>query len=167
MQIRGECDQWPEVAVVGSLQGVDVVVAVMARHDDGQVVVLHQVPGDEGARDAAVAVRERVYLREAVMQPGGDQQWVVFIGLLHVFVVPGEQVVELGEHVLGRAVLVEHAVGAGGVVGHRLEGTGVKTRFERLPLGRVGPVGGLVSDDYLVELADGREADGAVVATWS
>ena len=58
MQVRGEHDQWSEFAVVGRLEGVDVVVAVVAGHDDGQVAVLEQVLGDEGARDAAVAISE-------------------------------------------------------------------------------------------------------------
>ena len=70
-----------EVAVVGNLQGVNVVVAVMAGDDNRQVIVFHEVPGDEGARYAAVAVGEGVYLHEAVMKPRGDQQRVVLVGL--------------------------------------------------------------------------------------
>ena len=67
VQVRRERNQCSEVAVVGRFHGVDVFVPVAAGHDDGQVVALHQVPSDEGARRAAVAVGEGVYLREAVM----------------------------------------------------------------------------------------------------
>ena len=46
------------VAAVGRFKGADVVVTVVAGHNDWQVVVLDQVPGDEGTCHAAVAVLE-------------------------------------------------------------------------------------------------------------
>ena len=90
MQSRREFHQWVQVAVVGRFKGVDVVVAIMAGDDDGQVVVLHEVPGDEGSRDPAVAVLKGVDLGEPVVQPRRYQQGVVSLGLGHVLIVPGD-----------------------------------------------------------------------------
>ena len=63
---------------------------------------------------------------------------------------------------LWRAILVKYAVGPRRVVGHGLEGAGVESGVEPLAGLAHGPVGGLVGDDDLVELTDGREADWAV-----
>ena len=43
MQLCREIHQRFEVTVVGGFEGVDVVAAVVAGHDDGQVIVLRQV----------------------------------------------------------------------------------------------------------------------------
>ena len=48
-----EGNQRVKVSIVGRLEGVDVFVPVVAGDDDGQVVVLQQVPGYKGPRDAA------------------------------------------------------------------------------------------------------------------
>ena len=109
--------------------------------------MLHQVPCDEGPRDAAVAVGEGVNLGEPVVEPRGDQQGVVGVGLGGVLAVPGEQVVEFRVNVFGWAVLVDAAVGPGRVVGQSLEGAGLKTGVEPLPELVHSAVGGLVRDD--------------------
>lgn len=111
VEARREGDEQVQVAVVGRFEGVNVVAPVMAGYDDGQVVVLHEVPCDEGPRDAAVAVGEGVNLGEPVVEPRGDQQGVVGVGLGGVLAVPGEQVVEFRVNVFGWAVLVDAAVG--------------------------------------------------------
>ena len=75
--------------------------------------MLHQVPGDEGSRDAAVAIWEGVDLREPVEQPCCHRQGVVDVRLGAVVGVPVEQVVDFRFHMDWRAVLVEDAVGSG------------------------------------------------------
>ena len=111
-----------EVSVVGCFWGVDVVVAVVPCHDNRRVVVLKQVPGDEGARDPTVAVLEGVNLHQPVVEPRRHRQGAVDVGLGRVFGVPCQQVVQFRVDMFRWAVLVDDAVGTGGVVGQRLEG---------------------------------------------
>ena len=92
---------------------------------------------------------------------------MVDIGLGRVLGVPRQQVVQLRVDVLGRAVLVDDAVRPGGIVGHRFEGAGMQGGVEPLPELIYGPVCRLVSGDDLVELADGRPADGVSSADFA
>ena len=115
MQSCREFHQWVQVAVVGRFKGVDVVVAIMAGDDDGQVVVLHEVPGDEGPCDPAVAVLEGVYLHEPVVELRRHQRGMVDLGVCDVVMVPAQQVVEFGVDVFGESVLVDDAAGPGRV----------------------------------------------------
>ena len=73
MQPCRECHQRVQVAVGGDLEGVNVVVTVVADHDYGQVIVLHQVPGYEGLRDASVPVGEGMNLHEPAVEPSRQQ----------------------------------------------------------------------------------------------
>ena len=54
MRAGRELRQRLKVAFGSRLEGVDVVVPVSPGHDDGQIIVLHQVPGDESPRDAVL-----------------------------------------------------------------------------------------------------------------
>ena len=91
------------------------------------------MPRDQSPRDATVAVGERVNLHEPVMQPSRYQQGVIDVGLGDVLAVPTRQVVQFRVNVFGWAVLVDAAVGPGRVVGHGLEGAGLKSGVEPLP----------------------------------
>ena len=167
MQPRREGDQRAEVAVVCGLKCINVFGSVVAGHDDGQVVVLDEVPGDQCSRHSAVAVGEGMDLGEPVVEPRGDQQGVVGVGPFDVFAVLREQVVEFGVDVFRRTVLMDDAVGTGGVVGQGLEGAGVQASVKGFPLRGERPVGGLVGDDNLVELPDGCPADGVSAADFT
>ena len=94
MQSCRELQQRVKVAVVGCFEGLDVFAAVVPGDDNGQVVVLHQAPDNQGPRHATVAVGERVDLRKPVVEPRGHQQGMVSVRLAHVLAVPREQVSE-------------------------------------------------------------------------
>ena len=82
--MRREDHHWVKVSAVGGLEGVNVVVPVVSGHDDGQVVMLHEVPGDQRPRHVAVAVCERVELHEPVVGPRRHQQGMVDLGAFDV-----------------------------------------------------------------------------------
>ena len=81
MQPRREVHLRVQVAVVGRFEGVNVVVPVVSCDDNRQVVVLYEVPGDEGPCGSSVPVLEGVDLREAVVGPPGHQQRAVDVGM--------------------------------------------------------------------------------------
>ena len=87
--------------------------------------MLDEVPGDEGPRHASIAICKGMDLREPVVKPRRHQQRVIDLGFRAVLPVPVEEVVELRVDVFRRAVLVNDAVGPGGVVGQRLECAGM------------------------------------------
>ena len=118
------------------------------------MIAFDEVAGDEGSRHAAVAVLKGADSHEPVMEPGGHQQGVVGVRLARVFAVPRQEVVQLGVDMLGRAVLVDDAVGPGGVVRHGLEGAGVEGGVEPVTELVHGPVGGSVG---AVRQSNGRK----------
>ena len=92
----------------------------------------HEVPVDEGLSHGFVSVCEGVDLDEPVVEPRRHQQRVVDVGLARVLVVSGQQVVEFGVHVFGRAGLVQDTVRSRWVVQQRLEDIGMEADVEPL-----------------------------------
>ena len=115
LDVGEEVDQRLEVAVVRGFEGVEVRLAVFLVTDHEHQVLAPQEHGRrQCARDSAVAVLEGVYLRESVMQPGSLDLWAHALGI--VLCVPRDETIDLVLHELGRAVLVDAAIGADGVV---------------------------------------------------
>ena len=67
-------------------------MAVVAGHDDGQVIVLYEVPVNEGPCNPPVAVGEGMNLSEPMVEARRQQQGMVDLGLSDVFGVPVQSV---------------------------------------------------------------------------
>ena len=158
-QLGEQAAQGRQVSVVGLVEGVEVLVPPVPVHHQRGVPPLFQREQGQGSGHPPVAVLERVYLHEAVVQPGSRYDRM---DIAHPLV-PLDQAFYLPVHLLGRGEFQKDAVGEPYVVGQGLESSVMQLVADG-PAQRVGGfVVGLGAGDQRMQLSYEKGGERAVL----
>ena len=108
-----QLDQFAKIAAIGQLKGIEIPGTPVVPYHQWKPPSLGEHQGGKCSRDSAVAVLERVDLRETMMQPRRLDLWWD----AHVTFMELDQSIHFGRHVLRRTVFVNRAVGSEWIVG--------------------------------------------------
>ncbi len=161
LEIGEEGNQPREIAVIASIECVEVLVPARTIDDQWRPAPPKEDEQYESTRNTAVPVLKRMNTDKAVMEPGSTHERVRVADLL----VQLDEAVDLRVDMLVRRVLQEAVVSSPDVVVVQLPEPVPQRELELLPQSIVCSIGRLASRDRDVELAN--ETYGQIAASLS